>query len=86
MSENEVVTERTASIPLLPTRGRGKSQVRLPERRRTPRPRLAEIRRGASLNLFPPIVVTGAVRAIATPSSAISMNSLNSRAAPGSTS
>ena len=34
------------------------------ERRRVPRPRLAEIRQGAKRNLLPPVVVTGAVRAI----------------------
>jgi Undecaprenyl-phosphate glucose phosphotransferase len=32
------------------------------ERRRSPRPRLAEIRQGANLNLLPPTVVSGAVR------------------------
>jgi len=38
--------------------------LRFPDRRRTPRPPLAEIKRGGKLNLFPPNVVTGAVRAV----------------------
>jgi FlaA1/EpsC-like NDP-sugar epimerase len=46
------------------SRGRGKTRSAFPERRRSPRPRLAEIRRGASLELLPPNVVTGAVRMI----------------------
>jgi len=41
-----------------------KSNVPFIERRRHPRPRLAEIRRGATLNLLPPSVVTGSVRII----------------------
>ncbi len=40
------------------------SEARFNERRRSPRPPLAEIRRGANLNLLPPVVVTGAVRTI----------------------
>jgi hypothetical protein len=35
-----------------------------PDRRRTPRPPLAEIRRGGKLNLLPPIVGTRAVRTV----------------------
>jgi Undecaprenyl-phosphate glucose phosphotransferase len=63
MSESEVVPAREAlTTPRF--RSGGKSEPRRHERRRTPRPRLAEIRRGAKLNLFPPIVVTGAVRMI----------------------
>ncbi len=46
------------------SRGRAKSEAGFHERRRAPRPRLAEIRRGASLNLLPPIVVTGALRMV----------------------
>lgn len=38
------------------------SRVPFPDRRKAPRPPLAEIRRGGTLNLLPPIVVTGAVR------------------------
>ena len=34
------------------------------ERRRSPRPALAEIRQGATLRLMPPVVITGAVRLI----------------------
>ena len=41
-----------------------KANVPFVERRRAPRPRLAEIRRGANLNLLPPSVVTGSVRII----------------------
>jgi Undecaprenyl-phosphate glucose phosphotransferase len=62
MSESEVVPAREALTT--PRFRGGKSEPRRQERRRTPRPRLAEIRRGAKLNLFPPIVVTGAVRMI----------------------
>jgi Undecaprenyl-phosphate glucose phosphotransferase len=47
-----------------PSRVRTTSSTPLRERRRTPRPRLAEIRVGARFNLVPPIVVTGAVRMI----------------------
>jgi Undecaprenyl-phosphate glucose phosphotransferase len=43
---------------------RDKSGAVLPERRRHPRPRLAEIRRGAKLNLLPPNVIAGAVRMV----------------------
>ena len=63
MSDSEVVAGREASVTLR-TRGRGKARARFPERRRSPRPRLAEIRRGANLDLLPPMVVTGAIRAI----------------------
>lgn len=63
MSDSEVVAGREASVTLR-TRGRGKARTRFPERRRSPRPRLAEIRRGANLDLLPPMVVTGAIRAI----------------------
>jgi hypothetical protein len=47
-----------------PSRGLTPPGAPFRERRRTPRPRLAEIRVGASFNLLPPIVVTGAVRMI----------------------
>jgi Undecaprenyl-phosphate glucose phosphotransferase len=47
-----------------PSRGRTTPEATFRERRRTPRPRLAEIRVGARFNLLPPIVVTGAVRMI----------------------
>ncbi len=45
-------------------RGGPKSKAGLPERRRAPRPRLAEIRQGAKLNLVPPTILAGAVRVI----------------------
>jgi Undecaprenyl-phosphate glucose phosphotransferase len=63
MSESEIVSAREAlTTPRF--RSGGKSERRLQERRRAPRPRLAEIRRGAKLNLLPPNVVTGAVRMV----------------------
>jgi len=46
------------------SRGRAKSKAGFHERRRAPRPRLAEIRRGASLNLMPPAVLTGVLRIV----------------------
>jgi Undecaprenyl-phosphate glucose phosphotransferase len=46
------------------SRGRGEGNLAFPDRRLTPRPPLAEIRRGGKLNLLPPIVVTGAVRTV----------------------
>jgi Undecaprenyl-phosphate glucose phosphotransferase len=61
MSDSEAVAERSIALR---TRAPGKARTRYPERRRSPRPRLAEIRRGADLKLMPPIVVTGAVRMI----------------------
>ena len=63
MSDSEVVAARA---PLVAPRSRGgaKASGGFEERRRVPRPKLAEIRRGANLNLLPPIVVTGAVRMI----------------------
>jgi hypothetical protein len=38
-----------------------------PDRRKVPRPPLAEIRRGGALNLLPPVVISGAVRLIELP-------------------
>jgi Undecaprenyl-phosphate glucose phosphotransferase len=61
MSESEAIPAKEA---LARGSRRLKSGVTLPERRRSPRPRLAEIRRGAKLNLLSSIVVTGAVRMI----------------------
>lgn len=62
MSDSEVVPVRRALISPR-VRPDEKSAAGFRERRRVPRPPLAEIRRGANLNLLPPIVVTGAVRA-----------------------
>jgi Undecaprenyl-phosphate glucose phosphotransferase len=57
------MSEEVASQAILArTRGRSKGEAGFRERRRSPRPPLAEIRRGANLNLLPPSVVTGAVR------------------------
>jgi len=60
MSDSEVL----ARVNLPRSRNRAWSELGFRERRRTPRPPLAEIRRGANLNLLPPIVVTGAVRMV----------------------
>ena len=63
MSDSEVVALRERLISPR-SRRRASTRVEFPERRRSPRPRLAEIRRGANLNLLPPTVLTGAVRMI----------------------
>jgi 4-amino-4-deoxy-L-arabinose transferase-like glycosyltransferase len=63
MSDSEVVAARKRLISQR-SRGRAKSEAGFQERRRAPRPRLAEIRRGASLKLLPPIVVTGVLRVV----------------------
>lgn len=71
MGEGKVVPARSPSAPSRPRggtkpklRGSTDSNVAFLERHRAPRPRLAEIRRGASLNLLPPSVVAGSVRII----------------------
>jgi hypothetical protein len=55
-----------AGAPSVSRRGKSSAKSNAPfvERRRVPRPKLAEIRRGASLNLLPPSVVAGSVRII----------------------
>jgi len=59
MSDSKVVP----AIGALPRqRASLRSTTKMPERRLTPRPPLAEIRRGGSLRLMPPVVITGAVR------------------------
>jgi Undecaprenyl-phosphate glucose phosphotransferase len=63
MSDSEVVPVRGALTSPRVRQG-NKPQAGFRDRRRVPRPPLAEIRRGASLNLLPPIIVTGAVRAV----------------------
>ncbi|HCL61475.1 MAG TPA: hypothetical protein DIC31_03170 [Rhizobiales bacterium] len=63
MSKTRAVPDHEALISPRSLR-RDKSGAVLPERRRSPRPRLAEIRRGANLNLLPPNVVAGAVRMV----------------------
>ena len=45
-----------------PARDRDGRMPPFPDRRRNPRPPLAEIRRGGKLNLLPPVMVSGAVR------------------------
>ena len=61
MSDSKVVP----AIGALPRqRPRLRSTTKMPERRLTPRPPLAEIRRGGSLRLMPPVVITGAVRLV----------------------
>jgi len=62
MNKTDAIQPRDA---LVSPRSRGRSKPSaLPDRRRTPRPPLAEIRRGGKLNLLPSIVVTGAVRIV----------------------
>jgi Undecaprenyl-phosphate glucose phosphotransferase len=55
------VPRRDALVPAQPETGT-EPRPKFRERRRSPRPRLAEIRRGAEFNLLPPTVVTGAAR------------------------
>jgi hypothetical protein len=62
MSETEVISARDGAS--FRTRGRAKGQPPSTERRERARPRLAEIKRGGSLNLLPPVVVAGFVRTI----------------------
>ncbi len=63
MREGEAVPARAPSASRRRA-GSAKAKVPLIERRLAPRPRLAEIRRGANLNLLPPSVVTGSVRIV----------------------
>jgi Undecaprenyl-phosphate glucose phosphotransferase len=63
MSDIEAMRAREALIARR-TRAGARPGLVLPERRKHPRPKLAEIRRGGALNLIPPIVVTGAVRIV----------------------
>ncbi len=53
MSDSEVATAAERSVSVA-QRGTRQGTGRFTERRRSPRPRLAEIRRGAELNLLPP--------------------------------
>jgi FlaA1/EpsC-like NDP-sugar epimerase len=64
MSDEALARGVVRSRARKPSRGLTTPGAPFRERRRTPRPRLAEIRVGASFNLLPPIVVTGAVRMI----------------------
>lgn len=57
-------TEDGREVAALQKRGRRESKLAFPDRRRTPRPPLAEIRRGGKLNLLPPTVVSGVVRIV----------------------
>ena len=63
MNKTEAISARAALVKPR-SRGRGEPNLAFPDRRRTPRPPLAEIRRGGKLNLLPPIIVTGAVRTV----------------------
>jgi hypothetical protein len=63
MCEGEAVETRAPSAPR-GIRGSSKSNVPFVERRRVPRPPLAEIRRGGTVNLLPRTVVAGSVRII----------------------
>lgn len=57
-------TEDGREVAALQKPGRREPKLAFPDRRRTPRPPLAEIRRGGKLNLLPPTVVSGAVRIV----------------------
>ena len=63
MSDTEAIRAEGALAPRRP-KDRAKKSQGLAERRRSPRPPLAEIRQGATLQLMPPVVITGAVRLI----------------------
>ena len=62
MIEADVVTARDIRVSRRDVASRGRTHGE--ERRCSPRPRLAEIRQGASLKLLPPVVMTGAARVI----------------------
>jgi Undecaprenyl-phosphate glucose phosphotransferase len=62
MMEAEVSPGRHDEAVTPPARTRNRAGATFRERRRTPRPRLAEIRRGGALNLMSPVVMTGAAR------------------------
>ena len=62
MNKPAAIAERRSFRPP-GVRKRKTGALPFPDRRRAPRPPLAEIKRGGKLNLLPPIVVTGAVRA-----------------------
>ncbi len=61
MIELEIVPLRDALVPPA-SQARTQAATAFRERRRQPRPKLAEIRRGADLNLLPPTVMIGAAR------------------------
>ena len=63
MREGEAVQAPATSAHRSATRS-SKSDVPFVERRRVPRPKLAEIRRGGKVNLLPRTVVAGSVRII----------------------
>ena len=63
MTKTDAIGRREAIVNPR-TRAQTKPNLPFPDRRRTPRPPLAEIRRGGKLNLLPPLVVTGAVRMV----------------------
>lgn len=65
MIEQKIVSSRDEHVALLSQPGTARSGIpAFGERRKRPRPRLAEIRRGGELNLLPPNVVTGAARMV----------------------
>jgi FlaA1/EpsC-like NDP-sugar epimerase len=63
MREGEAVQAPVPSVPR-GAKASSKSNVTFVERRRVPRPPLAEIRRGGKVNLLPRTVVAGSVRII----------------------
>jgi Undecaprenyl-phosphate glucose phosphotransferase len=64
MLDADVATPGNARVPTRADAAQFETRQGFEERRRTPRPRLAEIRQGANRKLLPPAVVTGAVRAV----------------------
>src|SRR2546425_10874021 len=62
MIESEIVPLRDALVPPPSQARTPRAATAFRERRRQPRPKLAEIRRGADLNLLPPTVMIGAAR------------------------
>jgi hypothetical protein len=59
MSESDVTAPKPSGDRRVEV---GDGQPPFHDRRKAPRPPLAEIRRGGTLNLLPPVVVSGAVR------------------------
>ncbi len=62
MNDTDAIRPRGALVS--PGSRDRKSDLPFPDRRRRPRPPLAEIRRGGKLNLLSPIVVSGTVRTV----------------------
>ena len=61
MNKTDAIEPRQALVKP-PAHDQRRPSLPFPDRRRNPRPPLAEIRRGGKLNLLPPVIVSGAVR------------------------